>query len=164
VLRKKEIIMRSILVFIITTLLTSSFAYANTCNAYPYQNLIVVISNTGSEDCRLINKSISKGKLLSPIPSVISADAYTFHFSLGGKGKKGVISEAAFTYQCGMNKKFTLHLKNIVKPKHLHTSASSEIIDAIDVFSKISTTQGLLQFQGQKCQGTSPKTIVKLSN
>lgn len=156
--------MRSVFIFLTTLLLITGKANANTCKIYPYQKLYVVISNTGTEHCTLVKQDITKGVLLDRLPSIISADAYVYRFTLGGKDQKDMITDVKFTYQCGENKTFTLHMRNMLKPKHKHTSATAEVLDVVDVFEKHTVKQGKVQFQKQKCLGTSPKIVWQLSN
>lgn len=109
-------------------------------------NFIITIQNTGSENCTLIEKNISQGKLphFHAIPLLLEATGEAYEFIINGDEKR--IMELTLKYKCGDHKNFSLYMKNFQKKNYKHRSTDVRF-SGVDVFETHKITPGLQHFE-----------------
>lgn len=119
--------------------LISAHCYADTQKIQP-SSVIVNIQNLGVENCVLISKDMSQGKVrdYSSVPGLL----------ITGESEKFIVESSAlrvveFTlnYKCGEHKTFSLYMKNFHKKGYRHRS-TDVTFEGIDVFESHKLTPG----------------------
>lgn len=132
-------------IFCSLILMSQSFAERGLAPEDDGDNLFVNFQNLGTENCYLIEKTITQGKLTySSIPSTLYATGENNEFIMQAtynKSKRGYISELSLKYACGENKTFSLSMKNHQKKNYKHRSTDIQF-EGINVYEKHQVTPG----------------------
>ena len=124
---------------ILSIFLFSSHVNASQCFENNSRNLFVSLQNLGSEHCQMVESTISRGKLIhSNIPRILEATGERFEFILTGH-----TVALTLNYNCGVQKKFTIYMKQYFKKGHRHTSIDASMLDAVDVFETHAVIPGI---------------------
>ena len=103
------------------------------------RNFFISIQNSGSENCQLMESTVSRGKLLnSHIPLTLEATGENVEFVVHGK-----TVELTLKYNCGAQKSFSIYMKQQLKKGHKHTSIDSRMLSAVDVFETHKIDRGI---------------------
>lgn len=130
---------KTVLSVILSVFMLSDQVYASEAPKDNVRNLFISIQNLGSENCQLIENTISSGKLLySNIPSILDATGERFEFILHGN-----TVELTLKYNCGAHKTFSIYMKQYLKKGHRQTGIDSTMFNAVDVFETHKVVPGV---------------------